>query len=246
MYDIKNIPPRYARRASASPRAACDPATLFYHRTVAVDRRVPSKNRVPPSRGENLCFVARHGVAVIRQGQKAVATRLLRNVRVCVIALPRLVVAAVGCTRPPHVGGCAQGPTESWRSVPRRKQFGPRKLHQSARGADGLKAVTFPAAVTGSYFTQSTHRRPPRAPCFSTIRLPHLRVPSPFHPAIGPVRQTVSAKKPADENATVEVEEEEVAPIAAVCRRRVRLYSRDLSLVVRDLISGRSLWQYRI
>lgn len=40
------------------------------------------------------------------------------------------------------------------RSVPR-KQFGPRKLHQSARGADGLKAVTFPADVTGSYFTQS-------------------------------------------------------------------------------------------
>jgi len=47
----------------------------------------------------------------------------------------------------------ALSPMES-RSVSK-KQFGPRELHQSARGADGLKAVTFPADVTGSYFTRS-------------------------------------------------------------------------------------------
>lgn len=50
--------------------------------------------------------------------------------------------------------GCARGSRGIRRSVPR-KQFGPRKLHQSAHGADGLKAVTFPADVTSSYFTQS-------------------------------------------------------------------------------------------
>jgi len=81
---------------------------------------------------------------------------------------------------PRHVGytgalthrGCAPSPME-FRSVPR-KQFGPRKLHQSARGADSLKAVTFLADVTGSYFTRSV----PTPSCSSSIRLSHL----PTHP----------------------------------------------------------------
>lgn len=84
--------------------------------------------------------------------------------------------------------GCARCPPPTSRSVPR-KQFGPRKLHQSARGADGLKAVTFPAGVTGSYFTQS-HRRPPSlAFRFSPIRLPHPPIyPRRLSPSLPPAR----------------------------------------------------------
>lgn len=71
-------------------------------------------------------------------------------------------------------------------SMPR-KQFGPRKLHQSARGADGLKAVTFPADVTRPRTSLSPYRRPPRISSRSAflIYLP-TRLPSSVHliPAI--------------------------------------------------------------
>lgn len=112
--------------------------------------------------------------------------------------------------------------------MPRRKQFGPRKLHQSARGADGLKAVTFPAGVTGSYFTHSRLTDallvlpvPPRPASLiyvypATPATALLVVLS----ALG--RRTASATKPADENATLmvevkegEEEEEEDAPISS-------------------------------
>lgn len=92
--------------------------------------------------------------------------------------------------RPLHVAVAFEVPAES-RSAPR-KQFGPRKLHQSARGADGLKAVTFPADVTSSYFTQSVptpsscsllFHDPPSSSTYLPACLPppsHSPLPSPF------------------------------------------------------------------
>jgi hypothetical protein len=64
-----------------------------------------------------------------------------RNVRVYVMALPRLLLDVSGM-RPLHVAVALEVPAES-RSVPR-KQFGPRKLHQSAPRCRRFKSSHFP------------------------------------------------------------------------------------------------------